>query len=84
MDTRDKLRAFLVQILTQNGDIGELKDDDSLLLTGRLQSVDAIEIALFLEKEFGIDFSELGFDETQIDSLDRIAHFVEQHGRPLP
>jgi acyl carrier protein len=49
-----------------------------------LQSVDAIEIALFLEKEFGIDFSALGFDETQIDSLDRIARFVEQNGHPLP
>lgn len=78
MDTRQSLRAFVAELLGNKGDTCEFTDGDSLLLSGRLQSIDAVEIALFLEQEYGIDFSETGFDETQIDSIDRITSFVEQ------
>jgi acyl carrier protein len=81
MDTRQKLRAFVAQLLSNNDDTGEFMDSDSLLLSGRLQSIDAIEIALFLEREYAIDFAEVGFDEMQLDSIDRIASFVEAASR---
>jgi acyl carrier protein len=84
MDTRQKLRAYVEKLLNNNGDTREFSDGDSLLLSGRLQSIDAIEIALFLEQEYGIDFSALGFDEVQIDSIDRIASLVEQSGKQIP
>jgi acyl carrier protein len=81
MDTRQRVRAFVVELLSNKGDTSEFADGDSLLLSGRLQSIDAVEIALFLEQEYGIDFAEVGFDETQIDSIDRIVSFIEQAGR---
>jgi acyl carrier protein len=37
-----------------------------------LQSIDAVDIVVFLEENFGIDFSEIGFDREQIDSIDAI------------
>jgi len=81
MDTRQRVRAFVAELLSNKGDTSEFTDGDSLLLSGRLQSIDAVEIALFLEQEYGIDFAETGFDETQIDSIDQITSFVEQAGR---
>jgi acyl carrier protein len=42
-----------------------------------------VEIALFLEQEYAIDFSVVGFDQAQIDSVDAIVSLVEQHGRRI-
>ena len=55
-----------------HGDTEHLEDHDSLLLSGRLQSIDAVEIVVFLEENFGIDFAEIGFDEELVDSVDAI------------
>jgi len=77
MEARQKIRTFVVALLNQKGDTGKVGDSDSLLLSGRLQSIDAVEIAVFLEQEFRIDFSDIGFDETKVDSIDGITSLVE-------
>jgi acyl carrier protein len=48
-----------------------------LLFSGRLQSVDAVEIVVFLEENFGIDFARIGFDKERIDSIDAIFALTE-------
>jgi len=77
MTGREKIREFVRGLLVANGDTGAFQDQDSLLLSGRLQSIDAVEIVVFLEKNFGIDFAEVGFDREQIDSVDAIQLLVE-------
>jgi acyl carrier protein len=67
-----EIRAFVQGLLTDSGDDEPLADSDSLLLSGRLQSIDAVEIVVFLEENFGIDFGEIGFDKDQMDSIDAI------------
>ena len=81
METRQRIRTFIAALLNEKDDAGKIGDTDSLLLSGRLQSIDAVEIALFLEREFRIDFSEIGFDATMIDSIDRITSLVERAGQ---
>ena len=76
MTSKSEVHEFVQRLLRQNGDEGPLADKDSLLISGRLQSVDAIEIVIFLEERFGIDFAELGFDRDQIDSIDAIFALV--------
>ena len=66
------IHEFVRNLLIASGDSEPLTDQDSLLLSGRLQSIDAVEIVVFLEENFGIDFAELGFDREQIDSIDAI------------
>jgi acyl carrier protein len=66
------IREFVQSLLIKNGDDEPLTDQESLLLSGRLQSIDAVEIVLFLEENFAIDFAEIGFDREQIDSIDAI------------
>lgn len=72
MIEKSEIQKFVRDLLARNDDNEPLTDDDSLLLSGRLQSIDAIEIVLFLEENSGIDFAELGFDREQIDSVDAI------------
>jgi acyl carrier protein len=81
MSGKDDIRNFVQQLLTRQDDRRPLADSDSLLLSGRLQSIDAVEIVLFLEERFGIDFADLGFDREQLDSIDAIALLSESSAR---
>jgi acyl carrier protein len=72
MDHREEIRQYLKELLLQKGDKQPFADDASLLLSGRLASVDAVEIVVFLEEKFGVNFAELGFDQELIDSVDAI------------
>ena len=74
---KSKIREFIRGLLSANGDSGALADQDSLLLSGRLQSIDAVEIVVFLEENFGVDFAGIGFDRDQIDSVDAICALIE-------
>ena len=77
MKGKADIREFVRNLLITNGDAEPLADQDSLLLSGRLQSIDAVEIVVFLEENFGIDFAELGFDQQQIDSIEAIHVLTE-------
>jgi acyl carrier protein len=72
MNQREGIRKYLQELLALKGDRQPFADDASLLLSGRLASVDAVDIVVFLEEKFGVDFSELGFDPALIDSVDAI------------
>jgi acyl carrier protein len=72
MKGRAEIREFVRSLLANSGDEGALADSDSLLFSGRLQSIDAVEIVVFLEENFGIDFAKIGFDKERIDSIDAI------------
>jgi acyl carrier protein len=77
MKGRAEIREFVRSLLANSGDEGALADSDSLLFSGRLQSIDAVEIVVFLEENFGIDFAQIGFDRDQLDSIDAIYALVE-------
>ena len=77
MDHREELRKYLKDLLSQKGDKQPFSDDTSLLLSGRLASVDAVEIVVFLEEKFGVNFSEVGFDQSLIDSVDAIDSLLQ-------
>lgn len=72
MKGKDDIRHLVVGLLAANGDDEPVADDQSLLASGRLQSIDAVEIVLFLEEHFGIDFAETGFDRDSVDTIDAI------------
>lgn len=78
MKGKAEIREFVRALLSNSGDDGPLSDQDSLLVSGRLQSIDAVEIVVFLEENFGIDFAEIGFDRGDIDSVDAIFALTHQ------
>jgi len=72
----DKLRSYLHEVLQQHGDTQELADDDSLFLSGRLDSFSMMNLVMFLETAFALTFSDLEFDVEKVDSLSAIAALV--------
>ncbi len=77
MQGKTEIREFLQGLLTSYGDSEPLEDSDSLLISGRLQSIDAVEIVMFLEQNFGVDFAQIGFDRDRLDSIDAITDLVK-------
>lgn len=72
MDDKDEIRSLVVRLLAANGDFGLINDDESLIVSGRLQSIDAVEIVVFLEEHFRVDFIQIGFDRERIDTINAI------------
>lgn len=70
---RDEIRRFVSGLLDNKGANGELADDAPLLSSGRLDSIDVLEIVAFLETRYGIDFAERAFDPGDFDTIDSIA-----------
>src|SRR5450631_946665 len=60
MDDRLAIREFVQGLLRRNGDEDAFSDDEQLIARGRLQSVDTLEVLLFLEEKYGVDFAEAG------------------------
>ena len=74
---QQQLRQFLHERLDEAGDTGGLQDDDSLFVSGRLDSLTMTRLVLFLEESFGVDFSAVAFDLELIDSVEAIRALVE-------
>jgi len=78
MENKSAIREFIQKLLTSKGDTHPFADDASLILSGRLQSIDAVDLAVFLEEKFRVDFAQMGFDQERLDSVNAIASFIEE------
>lgn len=76
MDEKNAVRSFVTTLLQKKGDHAEFSDDDSLVLSGRLDSVDVIEMVSFLEQRYGVDFGDRPFDQGMVDSVNEIAGVI--------
>ncbi len=76
MARRDDIREYVAMMLTRKGDARRPADHDPLLETGRIDSLDVLEIVAFLEERFGVDFSAQAFDQSHFNSIDEIVAFV--------
>ena len=74
---KQKIRDYFLDTLKQQSDNQSLADNDSLFVSGRLDSFSMMMFVMFLEKEFEIDFAALDFDVNLIDSLNEIELFID-------
>ena len=81
MKPRTAIREFLRNLLDRKGDIQPFSDEVPLLLSGRLQSVDAVELAVFLEDNFDVDFAAIGLDQERIDTVNDILSLIEEYSK---
>ena len=79
MQTNDKqkLHDFVADTLIKHGDRNPLSDTDLLFTNGRLDSFSTMNLVMFLEESFGIDFSDFEFDVGVLDSIDLIESFID-------
>lgn len=73
---KEKLRSYFRSLLDERGDHADFCDDQSLFLSGRLDSLAMTRVVVFLEEEFGISFAHVSFDVDLIDSIMSIDTFT--------
>jgi acyl carrier protein len=78
---RSQMRKYVIQRLRMKGDGAPLSDDDGLFTSGRLDSLDAVEIIMTIETDYGVNFSEIEFDLTRLDSITAIADLIDRRPR---
>lgn len=76
-NSKQQLRDFITQTLAQHGDHRGFADDEPLFSSGRLDSFSMMNLAMFLEESFGIDFSNLEFEVALVDSVIALTQLIE-------
>ena len=76
MNNQAAVREFLESLLRRKGDMNPFADTDSLVLSGRLDSLDVLEIVVFLENRYAFDFGDRPFDQQLVDSVHEITDLI--------
>lgn len=74
---KQKLREFLKESLAKLSDRNELSDSESIFVSGRLDSFSMMNLVMYLEEAFGLDFSDFEFDVELVDSVNEIEALVD-------
>jgi acyl carrier protein len=78
---REQVRDYLLRILRDNkSDVASLADADLLVSSGRLSSLDVVDLLTFLEEKFNFEIDPIDFDQSKFDSVDSIVAMLESAG----
>jgi acyl carrier protein len=77
MDSRESIRQYITGLLELKGIKREVSDTESLMTAGVLDSLDVMQTVLFLEQNFGVDFSVRPFNPDDFESIESIHEMVE-------
>lgn len=83
MHRKSQIRQFLQEMLAEKGDTRPFADDSSLLASGRLDSMNTVEILLFLERQFAIRIPAHAFQPAQLDSVDALDALISSRSAAL-
>ena len=81
MITTTQLKTELIELFALEGvDVHEISDDDHLFEEGLgLDSVDAIELSIFLDNEYGIVFKNIADSEEAFKSIEALQQYINEH-----
>ncbi len=77
METISKIRAYIIDNFLF-GEAGDLKNEDSLLDEGIVDSTGILELVAFLEEQFEIRIEDEEMIPENLDSIDHISEFVKR------
>lgn len=77
-DDRTEVRGFIAQLLIKQDDHADFGDEDSLIRSGRLDSLAVTQIVMFLESGYQVDFARIEFDPERLDSVSAILAVIEE------
>ncbi len=80
MDNSDKKRvqSYIQELLYELDDHNPFSDSESLIKTGRLDSLVVVKLVLFLESEFQVDFTRVEFDPDRFDCVNEILAVIDE------
>lgn len=76
MNTSPAIRTAIEGILAARGHHEPVDDNDSLFISGRLDSLAATEVMMMLESDFAIDLADADFDMSRLDSIAELSRLV--------
>jgi acyl carrier protein len=77
------IRQFILSNFLFSNDESQLKNDDSLLERGIMDSTGVLELVAFLEGQFGIKVADDELIPENLDSVTRIGAFVTRKQAPV-
>ena len=78
MNPRQVIRNYILENFLFTDDPAAIEDDASFLEQGIIDSVGALEIALFIEQSFGFAVQEDEMLPENLDSVDNLVAFVSR------
>jgi acyl carrier protein len=75
---RAELVKFLRSIHRRNGPIEEIDDNQSLVEAGWIDSLAALQIVVYLEQTYKIDFRDHAIDPGDLRSMGKILDIIER------
>lgn len=76
MSAEQKLRSYILQNFLFTEDESALKNGDSFLAKGLIDSTGIMEVIFFLQEEFGIQVEDTEMIPANLDSVNNILAFV--------
>jgi acyl carrier protein len=77
MEIKTRVRSFIAESILMTGNVS-FGDDDSLLERNVLDSLAVLDLTEFLQAEYGIKIENDELLPENLDTLNRIAAFVER------
>ena len=78
MSTVQKLRSYVLETYLFTTDEKALANSDSFLDKGIIDSTGILELVMFLEQEFKITVEDEELLPANLDSIERLARFIER------
>ncbi len=78
---RQALLAFLETIQRPDVAAGSFGEHENLVDVGLIDSLAVLQIVLFLESEFGVNFASTGVDPGRLYTVSSILDLIDQFGR---
>lgn len=76
MSAKEKVRNYILENYLFTDDQSALKDEDSFLQQGIIDSTGILEVIYFLEDEFGITVPEEEMVPDNLDSVNNLVKFI--------
>jgi len=75
---RENIREYVSNNLNNFGDDVSFTDADNIFQSGLVNSLFAVQLIAFLEKQFGIRITNEDMNIANFSSVDRMVEFVEK------
>ena len=72
------LKVFLRTIQKPNKPVDSVGLDERLVTSGLVDSLAIMQIVVYLEEQYGIDFAASGFDPDRLATMGSIVDLIEQ------
>lgn len=73
---KEQLVAFITSELMRNASY-PLRDDEPLMTGGLIDSFSLVELALFIEEQFGVHFDDVELTAQNMNTIDQIVGNIE-------